>query len=180
MKLRVEDITEEVKYLAFSEPEEEVNHLLRQGPVCDYQLEGPVAVELSYYRCGTELIFQGALSASALGVCGRCAESYQAVNYREFRFVFAPAPASSSLEADASGEDLELTYYNGDTVDLSPLLREQVILSLPIRPLCEENCRGLCAGCGANLNRETCRCAAPSGDPRLESLRNLTRIRLRS
>jgi uncharacterized protein len=53
------------------------------------------------------------------------------------------------------------------------LIAEQVILALPTQPLCAESCRGLCASCGANLNRESCCCVAPTGDPRMAVFRTL-------
>jgi uncharacterized protein len=158
VKLRIEDVTSEVKHIAFTHPEDEINSLLTQGPAQDYRIEGAVAVQLSYYRSGADLIFEGVLHAPALGVCGRCAESFHAVNHRQFRFVIVPASPAGVGAYDPRVEDLEFSYYSGEHVDLSPLLREQVILSVPIRPLCEESCRGLCAGCGANLNSESCRC----------------------
>ncbi len=58
-------------------------------------------------------------------------------------------------------------------MDLSPLIREQVLLALPTRPLCQEDCRGLCPHCGINLNRSACGCRVETVDPRLEALRSL-------
>ena len=58
-----------------------------------------------------------------------------------------------------SPTDLDLDYYTGESVDLESLLREQIILMMPLKPLCDENCKGLCPHCGANLNRETCTCS---------------------
>jgi uncharacterized protein len=70
-------------------------------------------------------------------------------------------------------EDLEFSLYEGTEVDLSPLIREQVLLALPTRPLCEDDCRGLCPHCGVNLNRTTCECRVENLDPRLEAIRSL-------
>ncbi len=63
--------------------------------------------------------------------------------------------------------------YDGEEVDVSPLIREQLLLALPTRPLCQEGCRGLCPQCGANLNLNSCDCSAAKFDPRLEALRSL-------
>ncbi len=59
-----------------------------------------------------------------------------------------------------SPDDLDLDYYTGETVDLESLLREQIILMMPLKPLCDEDCKGLCPRCGANLNREACTCSS--------------------
>jgi uncharacterized protein len=71
------------------------------------------------------------------------------------------------------GDDLGMSYYASDEIDLAPLIGEQVLLALPTRPLCAENCRGLCGQCGANLNRDTCHCAAAGDDPRMALFRTL-------
>jgi uncharacterized protein len=76
-------------------------------------------------------------------------------------------------EVELSGDELDLSFYEGDQVDLSPLVREQIILALPTRPLCRDNCKGLCASCGINLNTQACSCTVSGGDPRLAVLRTL-------
>jgi DUF177 domain-containing protein len=77
-------------------------------------------------------------------------------------------------QSDLKVEDLEFSYYDGEEVDLTPLIREQTLLALPTRPLCREDCRGLCPRCGANLNQGDCGCPTEAGDPRLSVLRSLT------
>jgi uncharacterized protein len=68
---------------------------------------------------------------------------------------------------------LGLSYYSGDEINLEPLVREQVLLALPTRPLCAEDCRGLCGGCGMDLNTESCRCSGDTKDPRMAIFRTL-------
>ena len=65
-----------------------------------------------------------------------------------------PRPAATDDDEDDEGVD----HYSGEDLDLGPLVREQALLSLDSLPLCSEDCRGLCVGCGANLNREACSC----------------------
>jgi uncharacterized protein len=70
-------------------------------------------------------------------------------------------------------EDLETSYYRGDQIDLKELLREQFYLALPMKPLCREDCHGLCPQCGTNLNTGTCACTPVWEDPRLAPLKGL-------
>jgi uncharacterized protein len=170
--IRLEDITGEAKDLAFVEPEGEINRILGQGPIREYHLEGPVEVSVSFYRAGLELFFAGSLKARTEAVCARCAEEFDATSDRPFRFVLSPK-AIGYGDDQLRAEDLEFSLYEGDQVDLSPLIREQVILALPTRPLCQEDCSGLCPHCGANLNRTECGCRIENLDPRLEQLRSL-------
>ena len=76
-------------------------------------------------------------------------------------------------ERQLSEDDLALSFYSGEEIDLAPLFTEQVILTLPTRALCREDCKGLCPRCGVNRNHETCECVEREPDPRLAVLRNL-------
>jgi uncharacterized protein len=173
MKLRVEDITAEAKEISFGEPEHEINRILASGPLTEYRLERPIAVELAYYRAGTELFFQGTLEGQAQAFCARCVEEFAATRKRRFRYVLAPRAVGYDNQADLRAEDLEFSLYDGEEVDLTPLIREQMLLALTERPLCREDCRGLCPHCGANLNESDCDCRTESFDPRLAVLRSL-------
>lgn len=173
VKLRIEEITAEEQELEFRAPEHEVNRLLERGPVCEYRLRQPFAVRLSYYRAGMELFFAGALNAEMSAICARCAEEFQAPSRREFRFVLAPRVLGEGGRRDLATEDLEFSTYAGEEIDLLPLVSEQLLLALPMRPLCAEDCRGLCPRCGANLNSASCACAQASADSRFAVFRSL-------
>ncbi len=163
--------------ISFAEPETEINRILGTGPVREFHLTGPIAVALSHYRAGTDLFFQGRLSARTGATCARCAEEFDAASDAPFRFVLSPKAVGYAVEDDLKTEDLEFSLYEGEEVDLSPLIREQVLLALPTRALCREDCRGLCPRCGANLNQGDCGCGAEAHDPRLEPLRSIRRGR---
>ncbi|HEY5932120.1 MAG TPA: DUF177 domain-containing protein, partial [Nitrospira sp.] len=70
------------------------------------------------------------------------------------------------LEAEPEEQNDDLYHYVGDHLELAPMLREQLILASPMHPLCAEECRGLCARCGKDLNEGSCRCGEePTGSP---------------
>ncbi|HEX4209580.1 MAG TPA: DUF177 domain-containing protein [Candidatus Binataceae bacterium] len=171
MKLRVDDISGEAKEIAFAEGEGTINRTLEAGPVHEFRVAGPVAVDLSYYRAGTELFFEGELTAMTAASCARCAEEFVMPSVRSFRYILVPQALVSSSEE--RGDDLEFATYSGDEVDLAPLIQEQVLLALPTRPLCKEDCRGLCPQCGINLNEHQCDCRAGQLESRLAVLRTL-------
>jgi uncharacterized protein len=171
VKLRVDDIGGEAKEIAFAEAEGAINRTLEAGPVHEFRIAEPVAVEMSYYRAGTELFFEGELTAMTAASCARCAEEFVTPSTRSFRYILVPRTLVSS--GDERGDDLEFSVYDGDEVDLMPLVQEQVLLALPTRPLCKENCRGLCPQCGINLNEHQCDCRTGKFDTRLAVLRNL-------
>ena len=173
MRLRIDEITAEAREVSFLQSEEEVNRRLTQGPVHEFRVGGAIAVDLSYYRAGMELFFEGRLNAPMVASCARCAEEFSTPNARPFRFVLAPRAAGDDDDGQVRTEDLEFSLYEGDQIDLSPLIREQFLLSLPTRPLCREDCRGLCPKCGINLNHSQCACSEEVGHSGLAALRNL-------
>jgi uncharacterized protein len=89
---------------------------------------------------------------------------------------YLPASAMSAEgEREVAEEDLETSYYRDDQIDLNELMREQFYLALPMKPLCREDCRGLCPQCGTNLNLGGCECDTGWHDPRLAPLKDLKR-----
>ena len=173
MKLRVDDITAEGREISFAEPEQELNRTLSRGNLHEYFVKAPLQVCVSYYRAGTEVFISGALDTVTTAACSRCAEEFDLRRSRRFRYVLAPKVMGDNDDLALKAEDLEFSFYQGDEIDLGPLIREQALLAMAERPLCREECRGLCAQCGANLNEGDCGCSPPGLDPRLAVLRSL-------
>jgi uncharacterized protein len=122
----------------------------------DQHFERDLVVSAEIYRSERDVHFAGTLEGVVRAACARCLDEFDRELTREFRFVILPKPAVSDDENDDEGVD----HYSGDELDLSPLVTEQALLALDLLPLCTEDCRGLCARCGANLNREECSCSA--------------------
>jgi len=99
-------------------------------------------------------------------------KSYSFPLEKEFDFVLAPDSTSAKNKELNAGE-LGLSFYRGEEISLEPLIREQALLALPTRPLCDENCRGLCPRCGADLNESECRCHDTHVDPRMAVFRDM-------
>ncbi len=172
MKLSIFDIEEVAKELTYDESTTSLNDVLAHGQVCDYSFAVPASVRVTYYRAGQELFFQGHITGGVIGQCARCLEEYEFSLEKDFTVVLVPKRTPAE-DAELNEEDLDLSFYEGEQVDLSPLVQEQILLSLPTRPLCRESCKGLCPQCGVNLNSETCSCTRTVEDPRLAVLRNL-------
>lgn len=172
MKIPVSKITESPKETKFPENLEDLNEIYGEGMVQDFHFPSSLNVDVVYYRAGRDLFFQGSLEGAIGGRCSRCLRSYSFALEKNFDFVLTPAPLSAKSR-ELNREELGLSFYTAEDINLSPYIREQVLLALPIRPLCESNCRGLCVGCGANLNEERCRCASSPGNSRMAPLRTL-------
>ncbi|MSP40770.1 MAG: DUF177 domain-containing protein [Deltaproteobacteria bacterium] len=173
MKISVDEIPQTPKEIDFSQSVEELNQIFSRESSRDFGVPSTLDVHLVYYRSESEIFFSGSFHGECIGVCGRCLEEYSFALDQDFEFVLIPDPRRSPRAAELHRDDLGLSFYSSDEIDVAPLINEQVMLALPTRPLCEEDCRGLCDSCGANLNRETCNCAQTGRDPRTAIFRTL-------
>lgn len=128
---------------------------------------------------GTTVHVRGRLTGSVRLECGRCLEPYAAAADQELDLFYLPRaaqqPEEQEEEVELSDREVVVGYYDGDRLDLREVMREQIILSLPLKRLCRETCRGLCPSCGKDRNAGDCGCP-PAGepeDPRLAPLRRL-------
>ena len=108
--------------------------------------------------------------------CSRCLEPFTLPVHVEFNLRYQPRAIDAGEGERAIEEgDLSTGFYENDEIDLSQLMFEQFYLSLPMKPLCRDDCKGLCSVCGMNLNRGTCGCRRDWEDPRLAVLRTLNK-----
>jgi len=175
VRISLRDIDESIKELVFSEPTGELIPLLEHGPTHDYEFLGPAEVDVRFYRTGQELFFQGQLHSRVAGVCARCLATFEFTHDPDFDFIVVPRQGIWAEEPLDDGGDEHMMWYEGEEVDLTPPLRERLLLTLPTLPLCRDDCRGLCARCGADLNAGACGCVLDEGDPRPGVLRTLRR-----
>lgn len=121
-------------------------------------IEGEIVVE----NQGDRLLVAGNIETSVELECVRCLVSFPYNVQVSFRETFVEGEISSASEEVALNEEgLDTFYFQGDSLDLSDLIRDHILLSLPWLPLCKQDCCGLCQSCGANLNFETCKCSGP-------------------
>jgi uncharacterized protein len=121
-----------------------------------------------------DIRLQGDLATTLELPCARCLDPVRQDVARTFDLLYRP------LGTDAGNEELSVTaaeaeigYYQGEGVLLEDALREQVLLAVPLKVVCREECKGLCPSCGKNRNTEPCSCAPVVGDPRWAALKDL-------
>jgi uncharacterized protein len=117
-------------------------------------------LDLDGHRLGQRLLFRGRMRGALQLDCGRCLEAYRFPLDEEIELLLEPAPKGEEPEGglELDIDEPGLGRYAGEQLDFAPVVLEAVALAWPIQPLCDENCRGLCAVCGADRNREPCRC----------------------
>lgn len=118
------------------------------------------------------LLLKGRIKAEVESECVRCLLKTPVL--LDFSFAAKYIPAENYLTEKSSeigSEDLDSGVYDGERLDISEAAREQILLELPEKVLCRDDCKGLCADCGSNLNNGPCDCGAEMSDPRWAALK---------
>ena len=106
--------------------------------------------------------------------CARCLEPVVDDVKRSFDLLYRPQGSDAGREElSVTSAEAEVSYYRGDGLLLEDALREQVLLAVPLKAICREDCKGLCPHCGVNLNHEQCSCAEPAEDARWSALKDI-------
>ncbi len=116
----------------------------------------------------------GQLTSELELTCSRCLEPFTLPVKTDFDLRYVPRTENvGEGEREVEEDDLATAFYSDDQIDLGHLIVEQLQLAVPMKPLCDAACKGLCPQCGTNLNSSTCDCSPIWEDPRLAVLKNL-------
>jgi uncharacterized protein len=146
---------------------------------------GQGVADLDLYADGAHAFAAGTFRGELTVACSRCVDPVKLVIDEKLRVTFMPRheipeddddgePAGDPDDegAEVAEDDLDVFPFDGERIDLEPLLREQFVLAVPYAPLCSETCKGLCPQCGIDRNTASCSCTPPI-DPRLAALKGL-------
>jgi uncharacterized protein len=122
----------------------------------------PVTVEVELDALGDGVVVHGTVSAPWEGTCRRCLQPARGHATALVEEIYQVRPTSE-----------EAFTFDGDAIDLAPLVRENVLVELPLAPLCRHDCAGLCPACGTDRNAEPCGCETTRSDPRWGALEAL-------
>jgi uncharacterized protein len=146
-------------------------------------LAGDFAVRVSAHKMGHDVFLDGTVEGELDLQCGRCLSRYRQPIRERFRLLLEPA--GDRVPADPEGaaalardhlylsDELEAGWFRGSEIDLGGFFQEGIALLFPVQPLCREECRGLCASCGADRNAADCGCEQVSGSSPFAALRGL-------
>jgi uncharacterized protein len=156
---------------------------VREGFHC----QAAAILNASFLRTSGGVLLEGSVDLPLSAPCKRCATEVGFTVPVRFLLNLVPAEpkrerasdeeAADGAETESSGSfeltQADLDTYQGKTIDLDPIVREQVLLALPMHAVCREDCRGLCGMCGQNLNEAACGCESRRVDPRLAVLKDI-------
>ncbi|MBW2091057.1 MAG: DUF177 domain-containing protein [Deltaproteobacteria bacterium] len=134
----------------------------------------PLRAKFKLERTGNRVLVRGLVTTTLYLACSLCLEEFDAQLSEEVFSAFTASP-EEYRDGEVAAEDLIEEYYEGEELDLWPLIQEHLFLGMPIKPLCHEDCQGLCPVCGQNLNKTPCECSSSVGHPgfvKLKQLRN--------
>ncbi len=137
----------------------------------DLKIKGKLA------RVKEDVCFSGSISTKMQLICSRCLEPFDHQLKSEVSSYYIPRPTSKAeegQEVEIHASDVDIEFYSDDKIDLTQSIYDQIMLSLPIIRLCNENCLGICSHCGVNLNTKNCNCEDEGDvDPRFAVLKSL-------
>lgn len=164
MKILLSDITE-------GGLDTEFNEIVETDVI---RMLSPLKAKLRIDKVSSEILVNGSLSALVEMQCSRCLNNFTNKTDININVVYHPVEELKGEDRhEIKDDELDTGFYSDEQLDISELLKEQLILSLPMKPLCSESCKGICSRCGKNLNIDSCECRQEEPDPRLAKLKKL-------
>ncbi|KNF08768.1 hypothetical protein CLPU_5c00750 [Gottschalkia purinilytica] len=135
----------------------------------DLKLLRPAEIEGSIYNTDEGLFLDAKVTYNYSENCARCLAEFE----NTIEVVLSGKIVEKNDENREQESDEIIIYYNGDEVEIEEAIASTILLSLPMKSLCKEDCKGLCDMCGKDLNSEQCKCTKEEIDPRLAKLKDL-------
>ncbi len=125
----------------------------------DYRLSSPLHYEFSLKRAKNRIKVRGLIGCMVILTCSRCLEDFGYLINARFDFdLLSYDSAPDTQELELRRDEMDVYYYEGGEIELEPLINEEIMLNIPVKPLCRESCKGLCPICGTNQNYGQCSC----------------------
>lgn len=155
MKIQVLNIPPEGIRLEYEKTADWFTEKLKDAGPRDFSVDG-IRVRFKVTKIGGAIAVEGRLESKIEMVCCRCLKTFTKDFGSDFRYIYLPfEKMPREEETEITEEDAGVSYYE-DVIDLAEIAVEQIVLGIPMKPLCGENCRGLCPYCGNDLNVADC------------------------
>lgn len=174
MKIRIDEITEKPRQLLSEEQYTAFPSLVTLQDSGECEFVSPLVVDLTVYKEYDHIRVKGVLAVTVRQHCSRCLSEYEATLHPAFTMFYTKADHTpqDEEELELTDEDLVSVAFTGDEIDFSQEIAEQVVMELPYKPLCAEECLGLCVKCGADLNVGDCGCERAPVNVRFSALKD--------
>ncbi len=178
MKIRIEELPKDGLTLNIDEDVELINQILKETEGIGSYFTRSIHADLFLYNNNSVISVKGKVEGDISLPCSRCLKDFTLHLSPEIDINLYPKEKAAFVEeTELSDEDMDVGYYE-DEIDISEIMRENLFLEIPLKPLCDINCKGLCPKCGINLNEEECLCFVEEekGDLRFGKLKELMLI----
>ena len=137
----------------------------------DNEIPDTASARITLLKFGKKILVDGTVKVNVSLKCSRCLNDYSFPVDLDFREEYTPADETEMGKSqELSGDEMDVGFYAGEEIDIAGIVREQVLLEVPMKPLCRNDCRGICSKCGADINEQACACKDDQIDPRLAPL----------
>jgi len=179
MDILIDDILEDGLEIEGTEKDPWVGGVFKEVLGEGFRHDDPAHISVHIVRFEENITISGGARYTSHRSCDRCLAEYAENAEFPLHTVLVPLHESresrreDAEEVEINEEDLEFGCYEGDRFDLAEVIREQVLLTQPMKHLCRSDCAGLCQRCGKNLNKGMCECKEEHGDPRWTALKGV-------
>jgi uncharacterized protein len=158
--LKLDEIPPEGLNLNWTEQKSSLLAYLENLSQIDFDFETPPQSEVRVWKAGQSVLIKGKVQTNLQLQCVRCLKEFSFPISSTFELTLHPLKETSSTEEkELVEEDMASSFYEGGDIHLSEIACEQIFLEIPYKPLCHEECKGLCPICGKDLNLTSCNCA---------------------
>jgi uncharacterized protein len=166
-----------MKIEIFEIPEEGLNIEVEESPVLeDIKIIKPFNAIMNVEKSESELFIKGIVNGEVKLQCSRCLKDYNMPIRAVFEIIYHPIETLKREElVELKRGEMDVEFYREGYIDTEDIVRDQILLNIPMKPLCFESCKGLCPVCGTNLNEAECGCERKKLDPRFAVLQSLLR-----
>lgn len=174
LTLKLDDIPDEGLELKWKEERADLSSYLESLSEIDFLFESPLQSEAKIRKAGQSVLIRGEVQAVLQLRCARCLKEFSYPLASSFDLALHPLKGTGfTKDTELSENELESNFFEGGEIHLSEIACEQIFLEIPIQPLCQEACKGICPNCGKDLNLSACNCLEKDVETGFNALKKL-------
>lgn len=178
MRIHLEELSEKIQLFTFLEEPEKFSSLAVITTAGDCEFFHPLDIQLGVRRIDRMVAVEGRFSTKVRMNCNRCLKAFVSTMKSRFNLTYTHElpPQKESVGDDGvelRAEEMGLILFKGEEIDMRDAVQSEIVMAIPIQPLCANDCKGLCPQCGSDLNAGDCGCKRKSVDPRFAVLKRL-------
>ncbi len=178
MIIHLDELSGKIQTFTFEKRVRDFPVLAEISTTGDCVFTDPVDIRLGAKQMGELVAVEGRAISAVHMTCNRCLNDFETNLHAGFTLTYTHRPPEEHTtdddeEMELQVEKIGLIPFTGEEIDLLTDVQSEIVMAIPMRPICSESCKGLCSQCGQNLNTGSCNCKSRSGDPRLAVLKGL-------